>query len=470
VSSTLDRLRRLHGLRPQPHTEPDLPDPVTRSAPPKNRRLDTLVPGAEVETEHGPCYVVTARYPLETMRGQRCIEELLARTPQTLAPLYPSSALDSATEFNRIAFIDTETTGLGGGAGVYAFMVGVGTFEREGRREEERERGSEYSQSPIPSPRSPIPQSPVPSHFVIRQFFMRHPGEELALLTALADLLEDRIGLVTFNGRSFDVPLLRGRYKLNRHYLNVDAPHALWNDTAPHLDLLHPARRLWKGRLPSCALSALERAILAHERSGEDVPGSLIPMLYQQFLMNGDARSMRQVFYHNLEDILSMTFLAERICRHFADPLDNSEDTELHGADLLALGQVHEQMGRMEQAERALRRALPLLDPTARAELFCTLGRLLKRQERWAEAAEIWQEWITTIPGPDPRPYEELAKYCEWQIIDLAQALMWTGWALHNQQNAPSWQRSRQSIDALTHRLERLKAKVAGQSDHSSET
>jgi uncharacterized protein YprB with RNaseH-like and TPR domain len=455
----LDRLRRLHGLRPQPHTEPDLPEPVTRSAPPKNRRLDTLVPGMEVETEHGSCYVVTARYPLETMRGQRCIHELLSRTPQTLASLYPSAALDGAADFSRIAFIDTETTGLGGGAGVYAFMVGVGTFE------DERESGSDYSRSPIPSPRSP-----VPTHFVIRQFFMRHPGEELALLTALAELLGDRIGLVTFNGRSFDLPLLRGRYKLNRHYLNVDAPDALWKDGAPHLDLLHPARRLWKGRLPSCALSALERAILAHERGEEDVPGSLIPMLYQQFLMNGDARSMRQVFYHNLEDILSMTFLAERICRHFADPLDG-EDGDLHGADLLALGQVHEQMGRAQQAERALRRALPRLDGTERAEVYWNLGLLLKRQERWAEAAEIWQEWITTIPGPDVRPYEELAKYCEWQIADLDQALMWTGWALHNQQTAAGWQRSRQTIDALTHRLDRLKAKVAGQTtDHISET
>lgn len=468
MSSTLDRLRRLHGLRPQPHPEPELPEAVARSAPPKNRRLDTLVPGAEVETEHGPCYMVTARYPLETMRGQRCIYELLARTPQTLAPLYPTSALDGATDFSRIAFIDTETTGLGGGAGVYAFMVGVGTFEEEGKQAVRPQWSAAKGKSVEVDASTQL--APRNSQFVIRQFFMRHPGEELALLTALAELLEDRIGLVTFNGRSFDVPLLRGRYKLNRHYLNVDAPHALWNDAAPHLDLLHPARRLWKGRLSSCALGALERAILVHERSGEDVPGSLIPTLYQQFLMNGDARSMRQVFYHNLEDILSMTFLAERICRHFADPLDDGEDRELHGADLLALGQVHEQMGSADQSERALRRALPLLDPAARAEAYCSLGRLLKRQERWSEAAEVWQEWITTIPGPDPRPYEELAKYCEWQIVDLEQALMWTGWALHNQQSAPSWQRSRQSIDALTHRLERLRAKLAGQTDHTSET
>jgi uncharacterized protein YprB with RNaseH-like and TPR domain len=451
VSSTLDRLRRLHGLRPSQKSEPDLPHaaPVAlRPVAGRVRRLETLVPGEEVETEHGPCYVVTAHYALHTVRGRRSLLDLLGRTPRSLASLYPNAGLDGDFDFRRVAFIDTETTGLGGGAGVYAFMVGVGTFEEiAGSR-------------------------PGTTSFVVRQFFMRHPGEELALLTALADLLNERSGLVTFNGRTFDAPLLRGRYRLNRPYLNVDAPEPIWNDSAPHLDLLHPARRLWKGRLSSCALSSLERTILAHERGEDDVPGSLIPALYQQYLQNADAHSMRQVFYHNLEDILSMTFLAECICRHFDDPLDDPVYEERHGADLLALGQIHEQMGHGEQAERALRLAVVLLDDSVemRAEAFATLGRLLKRQDRWSEAAELWQEWITTIPGPDPRPYEELAKYCEWQLGDLDQAIMWTGWALHNQQAAPAWQRSRQTIDALTHRLNRLRSKESGQADHVTET
>ncbi len=451
VSSTLDRLRRLHSLRPQQQIEAELTEPPPKAA--RNRRLETLAPGAEVETEHGPCYVVSTRYTLDMQRGRRALADLLTRTPDSLAPLYPSAAPVNGVDFRRVAFIDTETTGLGGGASVYAFMVGVGVFE------EEPEGDGESSPFAIHRPQ-----------FVVHQFFMRHPGEELALLTALSNLLADRVGVVTFNGRSFDVPLLRGRYKLNRHYLNVDAPEALWNDAAPHLDLLHPARRLWKGRLPSCALGALERAILAHERSGEDVPGSMIPLLYQQYLQTGDARSMKQVFYHNLEDIVSMTYLAERVCRHFDDAFDEIDD-DLHGHDLLALGQLHEQMGHGEQAERALHRALDLLDGVDCAEAYASLGRLLKRQERWPEAADLWQTWITTIPGPDVRPYEELAKYCEWQIGDLEQAAMWTGWALHNQQAAPSYQRSRQSIDALNHRLDRLRAKLAGRSvDHPSET
>jgi uncharacterized protein len=444
VSSTLDRLRRLHNLRPQQRVEPDLPDPPARSAIPARRRLETLVPGEEVENDMGSCYVVTARYALETVRGRRALTELLERSPAGLAPLYPAAGLDGAFDFGQVAFLDTETTGLGGGAGVYAFMVGVGRFEAG-------EEGAQHE-------------------FVVRQFFMRHPGEELALLTALAQLLDGCTGLVSFNGRTFDAPLLRNRYRLNRHYLNVDPPISLHEESAPHLDLLHPARRLWKGRLESCSLGSLERSILSHARAEEDVPGSMIPMLYQQYLHQGDARSMRGVFYHNLEDIVSMVFLSERICRHFADPLHEC-DEELQGHDLLALGQIHEQLNQMECAERALHHAAALLDPSpALAEVYATLGRLFKRQERWPEAADLWQQWITTIPGPDPRPYEELAKYCEWKSSDLAGAEMWTAWALHNQRTAPAWQRSRQSIDELSHRLERIRNKRERRPDNRSET
>ncbi|MEZ4833744.1 MAG: ribonuclease H-like domain-containing protein [Caldilineaceae bacterium] len=234
MSSTLDRLRRLHGLRPQTRTDPDLPEPPRPAA--RNRRLEVLAPGDEIETEHGPCYVVTNRYEMDTVRGRRALADLLIRTPAGLAPLYPSACLTDA-DFQRVAFIDTETTGLGGGASVYAFMVGVGTFEFKGQRA----KGKSGEGDDLPQFATRNSQSSP--QFVVRQFFMRHPGEELALLTALADLLGDRSGVVTFNGRSFDVPLLRGRYKLNRHYLNVGAL-TLWNDAAPHLDLLHPARRL----------------------------------------------------------------------------------------------------------------------------------------------------------------------------------------------------------------------------------
>ena len=150
-------------------------------------------------------------------------------------------------DFRQAAFLDTETSGLAGGAGTFAFMVGIGMFEGEGDD----------------------------TVYVVRQVFMRSPAEERALLEVTANLLARCEGLVSFNGRAFDVPLLTTRYALQRQ------PSPLIG--LPHFDLLPAARQRWRLRLPSCALSALERDILEHPRSQEDVPGWLIPSLYSDY-------------------------------------------------------------------------------------------------------------------------------------------------------------------------------------------
>ena len=165
----------------------------------------------------------------------------------------------------RDRFVDTETTGLGAGAGVYAFLVGVGTFEIW----------------PPPVDAAPRPRPLAPTHFVVRQFFMRHPGEEAALLAAVAEVVGRCRLMVTFDGRGFDLPLLRARYRQNRPLL--PAPHRsveLFEEDRPHLDLLLPARRLWRRRLQSCRLIHLEQQILGIQRTEEDVSGALIPQLY----------------------------------------------------------------------------------------------------------------------------------------------------------------------------------------------
>ena len=462
MSSVLDRLRRLQSLRPQNvPSEPELP----RSGQSASGSLDALVTGREIENAGGRCWLVTERYPMETVRGRLPLGALLNTTPQSIAPLYPNAGLDSGFDFSRVAFIDTETSGLGGGAGVYAFMVGVGTFEVLDSGYSVLGSGdgstSANTQYPISN-----------TQFVVRQFFMRHPGEESSLLTALAELLGERSGLVTFNGRTFDAPLLRGRYQMNRRFLpgGVGLPGVL-ADAAPHFDLLHPARRLWKRRLASCSLGNLEAQILALQRTEEDVPGSLIPWLYTQFLQTGNAADMRRVFYHNREDIVSMVSLAELLCRHYANPLASARAGELHSLDLAAVGRVHAELGLAESAEQAFVHALEnLSDADTLPEIFDSLGWLLKRQERWDEATALWQRWLTTVPGPDPRPYIELAKYCEWQRNDLEQAQMWTAWALHNQQSAPTRQRSPQAIADLQHRLARIQRKQAGGDNSPPET
>jgi uncharacterized protein YprB with RNaseH-like and TPR domain len=442
MSSTLDRLRRLQSLRPQ-HTRPeptyepfadDLPPETQR--PPRRGPLEELAPGEERITPLGACYVVTEAHPLAAPHGRAALGDLLSVAPHALAAWHPDFALEQVEDFAGAAFLDTETTGLGNGAGVYAFLIGVGTFEAPAG-------------------------GPVPSHFVVRQFFMRHPGEECAVLLAVAELLADKRLVVTFNGRGFDLPLLRTRYLQNRRLLQERAAVALLGERAPHLDLLLPARRLWRRRLQSCRLINLEQMILGIRRTEDDVAGALIPYLYLDYVRTGNAGEMSRVFYHNREDIVSMVALAERLIQAYTAPEAAEATLEVQAEDWLALGSGYTRCGDLTRAEWAYRHALEvILDDRNRAQTFAQLGDLLKRQARWQEAAEVWELWLTSVPGTDPTPYVELAKCCEWQWQDLERAEMWVGWALHNLRAAPAYQRLPGQVTDLEHRLARIRRKL----------
>ena len=456
MSSTLDRLRRLHSLRPQKNQpEPtytpidDDGEALAMQPAPRRGRLEELVPGAVVENAAGCCYVSTTALALSEERGGCCLREAIGTAPSALAPFHPDLALDTIDGLEDAAFIDTETTGLGGGAGVYAFMVGVGTFEAwQGRR-------AAVSTPPPPPDGAPAP----PTHFVVRQFFMRHPGEEAALLAAIAALVQGKRLAVTFNGRGFDVPLLRMRYRQNRPFLPDGAWQvALLEEGYPHLDLLLPARRLWRRRLQSCRLIHLEQKVLGLARSEDDVPGSLIPQLYVDYMRTQQAGEVQRVFYHNREDILSMVSLVQRLVEAYAAPLDDT--CELDAQDLLSLATCYLRNGDGLHAERAYARAAATAEQDGtRAEIYAQWANLLKHQERWSEAAAVWQLWLSSVPGPDATPFVELAKYCEWQMGDLEQAEMWAAWALHTVEAAPLYQRVPGQLADLQHRLARIRRK-----------
>lgn len=475
MSSTLERLRRLHGLREQrtrPEPEPSqrtersvppavhTPRPATLPAPASgpSPRLEDLVPGEVIENSGGTCYLRTTRYPLDEPRGGDWLHRLLDHSPSALHPFHPQFNLHNDIDFRTAAFIDTETTGLGIGAGVYAFMVGVGAFEYESARDE--------SQRPVNRNKA----HSKPTHFVVRQLFMRHPGEECALLVALSELLDAHELTVTFNGRTFDLPLLRVRFQQNRRWLpdrRRDAP--ILHESRAHLDLLHPARRLWRRRLQSCRLIHLEKSVLGLERTGEDVPSHLIPMLYTEYARSADARHMPGIFYHNCEDIVSMVGVATHLYDAFGVAADAEEaaPTRLPALDWLSLGCCYARQKDWARAERAFERALDApaespQDAAGRAEAFRRLGELQKRQGRWQDATATWQRWLSSVADVDPTPYVELAKYCEWQTKDLEQAAMWTGWALHNLRTAPNAGRYTRQIAELEHRLERLERKQRG--------
>jgi tetratricopeptide (TPR) repeat protein len=286
-------------------------------------------------------------------------------------------------------------------------------------------------------------------------------------LLALADLLAAYQMTVTFNGRSFDLPLLRMRYAQNRRFLPSNHHVALLQADGPHLDLLMPARKVWRRRLQSCRLINLEQMVLGLQRSEDDVPGQLIPILYEEFVRTGHADAMRRVFYHNHEDIMTMVALADHLSRAFSDSPSPAEAAPtVTGMDWAGLGRAYERTGAHDQAETAYRRALESVhNPSDRSEILRALGEIYKRQGYWTQATETWQDWITSVPGGDPYPYIELAKYCEWERHDLEQAEMWTAWALHNLQSALPSLRRPGDIRELEHRLARIQRKRAGITD-----
>ena len=215
----------------------------------------------------------------------------------------------------KFAFLDTETSGLSGGTGTYAFLVGVARF--------------------------------IDDEYVLQQFFMRDPAEEPALLEGLAKFIAPCEALVTFNGKAFDAPLLSTRYRLHQ----IPIPYKDYS----HVDLLPLARRLWRDRLESRTLKYLEEHVLGFTRSSEEVPGYEVPWLFFDYLRTGDARPLGGVFYHNDMDVVAMAALLA----HMNDMLENPYGGKVeHGLDFVALGKLFEDLGHWEQAARLFERGL----------------------------------------------------------------------------------------------------------------
>ena len=356
----------------------------TLTEPEEPQQLEVLLPAGRLEsTPAGECFVLDHVYPLAYRHGRDRLADLLEHSPAGAARFCADPRL-SELDFRDFLFLDVETTGLGG-PGTLAFMVGVAFFEGDA--------------------------------VVVRQFFLRDHDDEPALLHLLDDLLATRAGLVTFNGRSFDIPLLDTRYLMN--YSTTDLRDR------PHLDLLPPARRLWRPRLGSCALASLEKGLLGVRRTEEDVPGWLIPRLYNDYLRSGNASMMLYVFYHNHLDMLSMVTLAARVMC-----LLSGRGDDCHPLDLWGLGKWQAELGLVEEAEQTLRQAAAVDLPTEDYHrVLHQLGHLLKRQGRREEAVLVWQQ-IASTTFEDVSAHVELAKHYEWHGNDLFAAITWTTQAI----------------------------------------
>ena len=374
--------------------------------------IEEVVEGRFLETPFGKAFVVESKFPPGHKQG--------------LFDLLPSCSFDRIAawagepgildlSYEEFIFLDTETSGLSVGAGTYAFLIGLGRFEAGG--------------------------------FHLAQYFMRDPIEELAQLIALTDFLGNRAGLVTFNGKAYDVPLLNTRFITHGERSPFKSPS--------HIDLLPLARRIWRDRLPSRALGYLEEHILGASRSHEDVPGWLIPGLYFDYLRSGDARPLKNVFYHNAMDILSMAALLNHLAQLLEDPLNGLDP---HGIDLIAIGKLYEDLGDVNSAAECYVRGLGKPIPEeVRSEGLKRWSFLEKRRENWEKAIEIW-----TIAAQRSELYafEELAKFYEHRLRDYPQAVHWTQSAIDTLQSLRLTRFEREHwLQQLTHRLERLRKK-----------
>lgn len=308
-----------------------------------------------------------------------------------------------------ICFLDTETTGLSHGAGTVAFLVGVGCFDEKG--------------------------------FTVRQYLIRDYDEEIFLLKHVSDEMNKRKVLCTFNGATFDLPLLEARFTMHR--LRDQMP------VKPHVDLLPASRRVWKLRLQKCSLTALEEAVLGLERV-DDLPGALVPERYFSFLKTKDFALLKDVLDHNGQDIVSLAHILDRLIRLHDQPLAYARAPE----DLFSIGRVYEKRGNGEKARMCYRAAdrgtVSVLARGRMAESYRKAGE-------WDQAAQTLEQMVKDRQG-GVGPLIALAKIQEHKKRDIPAAIEYTRRAIllsANSENA--------DMQALQRRYARLMQKARRQ-------
>lgn len=369
--------------------------------------IEDILSGQWRDHAYGRSFVVTRRVDPHQSCGRRQVLDLAAcvRRAAGLAPL----AAGGAPARPPLLFFDLETTGLGGGAGTHAFLVGCGRFDDQGA-------------------------------FVIEQHVLVDYLAEPSLLQSVGAIFAEAGALVSFNGKAFDIPVLETRCALHR----LDSSWSL----CPHIDILYPARRFWSGaggpgvgRGQGCSLSALEIRVLDVERPG-DIVGSEIPARYFRFLRTGDARPLAQVLEHNRLDLLSLAGLTSRLLHLLAE----GPAAAIDAREALALGCLYQRTGQDDRAEGAFERSVELATcgsgrsrvglhaeeasqaavlMSIRADALRRLARAAHRARRFEAAATRWHEALGA-PGCPPQiareASEALAIHHEHRVRDLRAA------------------------------------------------
>jgi uncharacterized protein YprB with RNaseH-like and TPR domain len=430
-NSVLDRFARVKALQkplnaatPRSSSDAETPAPSEKAnssaAEPRGfsphlpegaERLAELLGAQAVRNEFGE-HLALRKWFSEVARGVKtdcsplghgvADERLDASALRLLLPDAPDEAADP----RQWLFLDTETTGIMGGTGTYPFMVGIAWWDAGGLQ--------------------------------VEQFFMRDHGEEHALLVTLAERMAERCVLVTFNGKSFDWPLLETRYRITRK-LRAPVPRA-------HLDFLHPARNLWRLRIGSVRLWELERHVLGWNR-GPDLVSELIPEIYFDFLRGGPAEALVPIFLHNQMDLRGLAALSSRI----VSLLGESDEQTKDGFELFGLSRICERRGETKRARTHYAQSLALAELPVESDRAAkrSLARLAKREGDLALARDLWQEMLgTSREGLEA--YEQLAIYYERQRREPDRAALISRNALSDLQKA---KRSGAIASGVYHRM-----------------
>jgi uncharacterized protein len=305
-----------------------------------------------------------------------------SRALKLLSPEAPDEIADP----DQWLFLDTETTGLAGGSGTYAFLVGIAWWEGGGLE--------------------------------IEQFFLREYCEERSMLFALRERIGERPVLVTFNGKSFDWPLLETRYRMSRK-LSIPSFRA-------HLDFLHPARNLWRLRLGSVRLSQLEKQVLGWER-GADLLSGVIPEIYFDYLCGGPPERLIPVLNHNQMDLRGLAALSSRILSLLGDAENLGQD----GLELFGVSRICEKRKQHTRARMLYEKSIASFLPTETdGAARRSLAKLAKRDGDFELACELWKD-AAGNSRHGYEAYEQLAIYYEHKARDPEQARHVVRQALH---------------------------------------
>jgi hypothetical protein len=418
VSAIADRIRGIVRA-PLPIVAPDSPA-VPAQAGQTGSPVRTLERTLGGDWRDG-CFVVERRRKPDTKHGRETVATLAQRLDRSAAE---ASFFADGTARPPFVFFDLETTGLSGGAGTQAFLVGCGGFAEDGG-------------------------------FVTRQFLLTRPADERALLQTVRAELAGAGALVSFNGKSFDAPLLETRYAFHR---------VEWiRDRLPHLDVLHPARRFWNGE--DCSLGALEARLLGLRRAG-DVAGFEVPSRYFRFVRTGNPEPLVAVLEHNRQDLLTLAALTARLLHLSRAGVSEARDA----AEALALGRIYARAGLEERSREAFIRAIAMsrapagaFDPI-RIESLRLLALAWRRARCYEEAEKSWRQ-LSEVHGCPPHIVREateaLAIHYEHRAPNLLTAKEFALQGLR----APLTPSAQQATE---HRLARLDRKLRTQRSASS--